>query len=153
MKFIMFADDTNIFFVHNDLKTLFTTANNELENINEWFKANKLYLNVKKTNYILFYSRRKTDNLPLKLPQMHINNNEIKRVTSTKFLGVIIDENLTFKEHLKTVENKVSKNLGMLYKAKPILDKKSLKALYFSFKNSYVNYANIVWGSTYRTSL
>ena len=51
---IMFADDTNLFYEHNDLKTLFSLVNQELQKINEWFEANKLSLNVDKKKNTLF---------------------------------------------------------------------------------------------------
>ena len=55
------------------------------------------------------------DSVPLQLPTMTLNNIEIKRENSIKFLGVIIDENLTWKNHIEVVENKISKNIGVLY--------------------------------------
>ena len=75
------------------------------------------------------------------------------RVSHTSFLGVIIDESLNWTKHIKTIENKVSKNLGILYRAKQYLNLNSLKQLYFAFINSYLNYGNIIWGSTYKSKL
>ena len=80
-------------------------------------------------------------------------NQVIKRQSSTKFLGILLDENLSWKEHLKLTENKVPKNIGLIYKARSYLNKDSLLALYFSYIHSYINYANLVWGSTNRTYL
>ena len=64
-----------------------------------------------------------------------------------------MDENLSWKEHLKLTENKIAKNIRLTYKAKPYLNKDSLLALYFSYIHSYINYANLVWRSTHRTYL
>ena len=150
---IMFADDTNLFLSHKNIKKLFETANSELEKIYQWFKANKLSLNEDKTEYMLFHKTRQKDILPLKLPTLRINEKEIKRQSAIKFLGVIFDENLFCTEHLKLIENKVSKNLGILFKAKHILNSESLKSLYFSFIHSYLNYGNIAWASTTKTKL
>ena len=61
---IMYADDTNLFYSNNDIETLFSTVNMELEKISEWFKANKLSLNIKKTNYTLFHKNSTKDDLP-----------------------------------------------------------------------------------------
>ena len=97
--FILFADDTNLFYSHKNLKALFETVNNELNLVNDWFIANKLSLNAKKTKYILFCKRSKLDDLPLKLPALWINNKEIKRVSETSFLGVIIHESLSWHNH------------------------------------------------------
>ena len=132
---------------------MFETVNNELELVNDWFIANKLSLNIKKTKYILFCKNSTIDDLPLRLPNLTINNAIIKRVFHASFLGVIIDESLNWNKHIKTIENKVSKNLGILYKAKQYLNMSSLKQLYFAFINSYLNYGNIIWGSTYKSNL
>ena len=91
----MFADDTNLFWSGEHIKTLFQTANTELEKIAIWFQANKLSLNESKTKFTLFHKSWDKGNLPLKLPFLKINNFEIKRTTSIKFLGIMVDENLT----------------------------------------------------------
>ena len=92
------------------------------------------------------------DSLPSQLPTMTFNNIKIKRENSIKFLGVIIDENLTWKSHIEVVENKISKNIGVLYKASDLLDFKNLK-IYFFFIQVYISYANIAWASTFKTKL
>ena len=66
------------------------------------------------------------DFLPSQLPTMTFNNIEIKIENSIKFLGVIIDENLTWKNHIEVVENKISKNIGVLYRAIHLLDFENL---------------------------
>ena len=81
------------------LPRYFATVNKELMNINDWFIANKLSLNVGKTKYSLLHKSSRVDNLPLKLPKLSINNQEIKRAYYTKFLGVLLDENLSWKEY------------------------------------------------------
>ena len=97
----------------------------------------------------------KKDNIPLKLPSLFMSDREIKRITSVKYLGVLIDEHLTWKEHISviSIEDKISKNLGVLHRARRVLDSTALKNLYFSFIHSYLNYGNIVWVSTSRTKL
>ena len=99
--------------------------------------ANKLSLNIEKTKYSLFHKPSRVDDVLLKLPNLSINNQEIKRTSYTKFLGVILDENLSWKEHLKYTENKIAKSIGLIYKAKSFLDKGSLLSLYFSYIHSY----------------
>ena len=76
---IMFEDDTNLLYSHNNVKVLFKNANDELEKIPQWFKGNKISLNEGKTKFTLFHKPRDKDNLPLQLPSSKINNNEIKR--------------------------------------------------------------------------
>ena len=141
------------FYSHSNIKILFKNANDELEKNSQWFKANKLSLNEGKTKFTLFHKLCDKDNLPLQLPNLKINNNEIKRSSSIKFLGVLVDENLTWIDHITLVENKLSKNLGLLHKAKNYLNKKSMVNLYYSFIHSYLNYGNIAWCSTSMTKL
>ena len=70
-----------------------------------------------------------------------------------KFLGVLFDDNLSWKERIKYLENKIAKNIGLMYQAKPFLDQESLLALYYSYIHSYLNYANLASGSKYLTNL
>ena len=145
---IMFSDDTNLFYSHKDIKTLFNIVNNELIKINNWLKANKLSLSVDKTKYTFFHQLCISDNIPLKLPILKVNDSPITRENAIKFLGIVIDENLTWKNHISTIENKISKNIGMLHKVKFLLNEKCLKHIYFAFIHSYLNYGNIAWAST-----
>ena len=150
---IMFADDTNLFYSHKDRKTLFKTVNEELVKINNWFRANKLSLNADKTKYTFFHKLASSDHIPLKLPNLTINGTNIKRSYAIKFLGVIIDENITWKYHINEIEQKIAKNLGMLYKASFMLSRECLRNIYFSFIHSHLNYANIAWASTNKNKL
>ena len=150
---ITLADDTNLFFSHKNIKEFSHTANLELNKVFIRFNANKLSLNKDKTKYTLFQDAREKDHIPLKLPSLFIDDKQIKRITSIKYLGVLIDEHLTCKENLTVVENEVSKNLGLLFRARVVLYSTALKNLYFPFIHSYLNYGNIAWASTSRTKL
>ena len=153
LNFTLFADDTNIFFSGENLKSMFSSINEELIHVSNWFRANKLSLNVSKTQYILFMKPSQTENIPLKLPKLCINETDIKRVNSTTFLGVVIDEHLSWKKQINLISNKVSKNLGIMYKTKHLLNRNCLKNLYFAFIHSYLNYCNMAWASTYKSHL
>ena len=65
----------------------------------------------------------------------------------------MLDEHLIWRNHITTVENKISKNLGLLHKAKRVLNMNALKSLCFSFIHSYLNYGNIIWASVTQTKL
>ena len=121
---VIFADDTNLFMSNKDPSVLQMELNAELGNVDTWFKCNKLSLNIKKTNYIVFttaQSQINAENLTLK-----INNQEIERVRSTKFLGVIIDDHLNFKCHIDHLMLKLSKYLGLFYKLRHFLPKSAM---------------------------
>jgi hypothetical protein len=148
----MFADDTNLFFKHKNLNVLYDIINNELSKISKWFKLNKLSLNIKKTNYIVFQSGNIQ---PLKDPELNvfIDNIKIERVDKTKFLGVIINSRLTWNDHIKTVCNKVSKNIGILFKVRYNLTSNTLVMLYRTLIHPYFEYCNIIWAAGSNHSL
>ena len=82
----MFADETNPFYKHKDLKTLFSLVNQELQKINEWFEVNKRSLNVGKTKHSLFHKASIKDDLLLFLPRLLIKKHKVDRVKSISFL-------------------------------------------------------------------
>ena len=144
---ILFADDTNLFYRGKDLTVLVQEINNELSQISLWLKSNKLSLNIKKTHFMVF-RRRKIDG-DIKI---NIDDDEIDRVYKTKFLGVIIDHKITWKEHVTYVSGKMSRSIGILIKARNCLIKHAMMTLYYSFIYPYMTYCNNVWGSTYKSN-
>ena len=150
---VMFGDDTNLFFSHNEINILLEKMNKELTNVSNWFNANKLSLNVEKTNFSFFQKSSKKDNILLRLPNLNINGFTIARDSSTKFLGVWIDENLTWRYHIHIIENKIAKNIGLLYQGKHYLDDNFFKQIYFAYIHAYLDYANIAWASAHKTKL
>ena len=142
---IMFADDTNLFISDSNIENLFETMNEELRKVANWFKANKLSLNISKTKYSLFHSTRKRKDIPNILPPLHIDNVPIKGEFVTKFLGVYLDEDIE--------STKVCKSIGLLHRTGCILSKFLRKQFYFSFINCYLNYAHIAWASRNKSKL
>ena len=105
LKFILFADDTNIFCSGSDIVQLSIIVSNELDKLNEWFAVNKLSLNLSKTNVMLFTNCRRDQNVSIS-----INNYcEIDMVYKTKLLGVMIDSKVNWKDHVAMVKSKLSK--------------------------------------------
>ena len=97
LTFILFADDSNLFYSHSNPNTLLSTMNIELKNILEWIKANRLSLNILKTNFMLF------SNTLQKLPgEIYINGTPLVKVSSTRFLGLTFDDKLNWKTHTHT---------------------------------------------------
>ena len=79
----------------------------------------------------------------MRLPNLNINGFAVECESSIKFLGVWIGENLTWRDHIQTVEYKIAKNIGLLYQGKHYLDDKCLKQIYFAYIHAYLNYVNI----------
>ena len=142
LHFILFADDTNLFYSSSNYKDLIDVVNIELGNLSEWFRTNKLSLNIAKTNYVLFGNRRKC--LSDTNFMISINGSVVERVISTKFLGVYIDQDLNWKYHTAQVAAKISKMLGKLNRVKYILPRSSLATLYQTMVHPCLIYCNIV---------
>lgn len=147
---IMFADDTNLFYSHNNLDILCDDINNDLLLISSWFKLNKLSLNIKKTNFMIFRSKNKK--LPKGEVKIKIEDKPIERVDHTKFLGVIINDRLTWDDHIKTICNKASKSIGIIYRIRHNVPACTLINLYYTLIHPYYEYCNIVWGSNSSSS-
>ena len=115
-------------------------VNLELEKITCWFYTNKLSINVKKSNFItVFRPRQNRQTLDL---AFNISNYSIDRVKEATFLGIILDEHLTWKSHIHNIARKVSKALGIIYKSSFCLDNYSLRILYFSLIYPYLFYCH-----------
>ena len=125
-------------------------VNTELQKLSCRFQANKLSINVKKSNYIIFKTSQNRQKLDL---HFSINDAKIGRVTETLFLGFIIDECLTGKPHIQNLTRKISKSLGIIYKSSFCLKKNFLYTLYYSLVYTYLYYCACVWGLTYHSNL
>ncbi|MEE9189443.1 MAG: reverse transcriptase family protein [Candidatus Neomarinimicrobiota bacterium] len=144
LNFILFADDTNVFHSDPNPVSLSNTVNTELQKVMKWFAVNKLSINLKKTHYMVFGPNAKSD-------LVHLNS--ISRVTVTKFLGVLIDRNLTWHDQILNVVKKVSKAIGILSRIRRLLPTSALTTIYSSIVLPHLQYCNIVWGNTYPTRL
>ena len=143
LKFIMDADDTTIYFNLEDFDpaTIERDINSELEKINVWLKLNKLSLNVKKTKSVIFNRKQKQ----IAEITLSINGEDIENVEHFNFLSIILDENLSWKNHINMLSNKVSKVIGVMYKLKNVLPEYILLILYNSLISSHLNYGLFVW--------
>ena len=106
-------------------------------------------MTLKRPSFLFSTNHQKKDNIPLRLPNLNINGFTFERGSSVKFLGVWIDENLTWRDQIHTFENKIAKNIGLLYQGKH----NCLKQIYFAYIHTYLNYTNIAWASTHKTKL
>src|ERR1700733_12446075 len=148
----LFADDTTVFITASNYLNIMAEMNDELKLLTEWFNANLLSLNANKTNYMVFSSSNKIIESNLN-HNIIINNKIISRVSQTKFLGIIIDEHLTWHPHITLVKNKVAKIIGIVKKLKYTLPSRTLKTLYNSLILPHLSYGNIIWGGGYKTTL
>ena len=150
LSFILFADDTTILCSNRCLKSLNNTMQTEIHKVTEWLNVNKLSLNIKKTKFILFRSTNKKPKHKLKLS---INDEDIQQVKNTTFLGIIIDECLTWSEHVTQVAKKITRVSGIIAKIRYFLNRNALKLVYYALVYPYLTYGNLIWGNTYKTRI
>jgi len=144
-QMILFADDTSILYTGKNMDSLISEINNSLRSLSDWFAANKLSLNIDKTNFIIFHKARQT--IPDLNYKIQIAGKEIKKVDSVKFLGVHLDDCLNWKTHLKLKATQIAKVNGILCKLKHQLPFSALKTIYNSLVLPHLSYAVISWGN------
>ena len=135
--------------MEKNLTEMTYSLNKELLEISLWLKINKLSLNVSKTHHMLFTKKRKD----IPCLSINIDGQPIEEVESTRFLGVHIDNRLPWKKHISYISGNVSRGIGVIVRARRVLNSDALLTLYYSFIYPFFTYCNHVWGSAYATSL
>ena len=149
LKFFLFADDTTVFYSAdpNDPNTE-KILNTELEKVSCWLAANKLSLNVKKSNFLHFH-RGKSAKIPI---QLKINNTPVEEKDSTKYLGAFIDNKLNWKIQIQHIKTKLSRGIGIITKIRHSVGEACLN-LYHAFVQSHINYNILNWSCIPNSSL
>ena len=146
LSFVLFADDSNVLLSHSDPNILINTLNIELDKLLQWIRANRLSINLQKTKCMLFSNS--IDNLP---HNIKLDDTNIETVSSMKFLGLIIDNKLSWNVHIDSICRKISRNIGIINKVKFFLPTSSLLMLYSTLILPYINYGIVVWGNTHNS--
>ena len=143
----LFADDTNLTFSGCCLAALQDEMTKDLKGITSWLSANKLTLNVLKTDFMLIGSRQRVAALEGNVT-LRLNDAVLQQVHSLKCLGVNVDQNLTWDSHNASIRKKVTRNVRILKKVKPVLNRLiNLIDIYRSLIEPYFTYCCIVWDS------
>ena len=133
---ILYGDDTSVFIEGYEYDKLIEIMNNEMKQVDIWLQANGLVINQEKTHYMVFHRARIKTNSN----EISIRDNIIPRVSSTKFLGLIMDDQLKWLEHIQYIKNNVSKSVGILCKVQHYLDQQTLHNYYYTFVYPYLIY-------------
>ena len=144
LKSVLFADDTNLQISGDNLESIVATLNKELEKVSDFFKANQLKLNAKKTKMICFSKKSMKIN-PCQI-KVVLDDEILKPENETQFLGIIIDSHLTWEKQCIKVANKISVNNSVINRVKNLLPPSSLKLIYTSFIQSHIQYGLPIWG-------
>ena len=147
----LFADDTTIFYHSNNINDIISTGRIIMSKLTNWFKVNKLTLNADKSSFTIFKSGKKiVPNLPDKI---YFLNQEINRTSHIKFLGVTLDENLTWNLHINEICNKLKRLFHIFYNIRHLLSKDNIKTIYYALIYSRIKYGISVYGQACNTKL
>ena len=143
---IIFADNTSSLCKGKDLNEVHKFVTENLSNIFNWYCFNRLALNVKKTNVMVFSTN---DEIVNDFPNLLINSTPVQKISMASdvktvlMLGIYLDRNLNFKENSERLLSKISKSFFIKNRAKNILPSKTIKLLYFSLEHSHLNFASL----------
>ena len=141
-----FADDTNLLYINESLKTLCKKVNYDLKGISNWLNANRLSLNVNKTEFVIFRSPRKSiDSIEINIK---LNGKRLYPSSYIKYLGVLIDEHLSWKHHINELVIKLNRSNSLLSKIRHYVKESTLRSLYFSLFSSHMSYCCQIWGQS-----
>ena len=141
-KFILYADDANIIITGSTIQEVIEIVEQLTKKLVSWVYSNGLALNLKKTCYMIF-SKRRLDTSSL---QITIDGQIIARKNEARFLGVIVDEKLTWSSHIKAIKSKMSRFIGVIYKIKSQIPLQARIQIFQSFIQSHLNFCSLVWG-------
>ena len=146
LNLLSFADDTTIYCSETTLDENRKKATSELSKILDWLHANRLSLNINKTNVTIFGPQCSAHDYSS--CTIRLNGQDIKHVNECKFLGIYLDTHLTWKRHIERISANISSAIFAINRARNFLSKHALRCLYFALVHSHLTYGIHVWGNS-----
>ena len=140
-KVCHFADYTNLHHLSKSVNKLNKYINLDMKNLTDWLNANKISLNVKKTELVIFKHKKKKLECPVRIK---LSRKRLYPSNSIKYLGVKIDENLNWKDHIHYIATKLNRANALLSKIRNYVNFNILKSIYFEIFDPHINYANLI---------
>ena len=131
-----FADDTKLLYLGKCIKNFDKLVNCDLKNMIYWLNANKISLNVKKTELVVFKSKRKQFDGEIKLK---LSRKRLFPTDSVKYVGGKIDGNLSWKSHIDYLSVQLSRVYALLFKERNFVNSSVLRTIYFTIFESHLN--------------
>jgi hypothetical protein len=141
---ILFADDISVIISNRDFEDVCTISNSGLSSMIEWFSANKLVLNLEKTNIMKFV----TNNSPHCALNIGYKDTYIEETVNSKFHGLHLDNHLNWKDHIDQMIPKLSEACYAVRSMFHISNINTLKSIYFAYFHSIIQYGIIFWGNS-----
>lgn len=156
LNVFLFADDTNLLYADKNLGSLEVTINKELTSVYNWLMANKFSFNTKKSNFVIFRPHQKRMNFDVTIKLFDHDKNSLillERKDYVKYLGILIDSNLTWKQHISFISSKIRKSLGIISRLRHFVPNDTLLSIYRSLVQPYITYGIAVRGHAAQTNL
>ena len=145
LRFFHFADDTTAFAFYSDINNVYASINRKLVGVDNWLKTNRLSLNASKTSHMIISNQKNA--LGIK-----IRETILTKVSTVKFIGITLDENLTFKDHVNKVTSNITKSVGVMRRLHCQLPANVMVKLHYSLVYSHLTYALLAWGRSGSTN-
>ena len=145
-KVILFAEETTLYASSDHTLNLYDLINIDIDNLTDWLRENKLSLNTSKAHYMLISPNREIN--ALNQNTIKIASDDIERKDCCKFLGIMIDDKLTWSQHIDYIHSKLSRSLYAINRSRYLVPPKYLKTLYDSLVHQYLSYGIALWGGT-----
>ena len=146
----MYADDTHLTYASSNLENVQFCLNEDLANVFDWLQANKLTLNMTKTEFMLIGSRQRLDTLTTS-PTIRMNSTQVSNVRATKSLGVMIDDKLDWHNHIEKLTKKIASGIGALKRIRHLIPASTLHLIYQALIKPHFDYCDIVWSNCGKT--
>ena len=146
----LFADDTFLLMSSQNLKNLEKKVDDEMKNICAWLKANKLFLNVTKSKFMLLTQKKNINKDDF---HVYADNMEMARTNNYNYLGIVIDEKLTWQMHIEQLCSKMAQISGKIYRLRQYVDKDTLVMVYNALVYSRIHYSVVTWGTACKSVL
>jgi len=144
----LFADDSLLFVSGRDIDEIKQILDDELPKIEQWFLSNKLTINASKTEYMINGHEATNNSFSI-----YLNNTLLNNSHSVKYLGVTIDDKLSWKPHIEQLEKKLSTACALICKLRYFVDQSCLLKYYYAHVYSHLQYAILAWGTANKTVL
>ena len=148
-----YADDTNLYVCGESLEIIESNLQIALDCLAKWCKCNDMLINTTKTKVMLITTHQKRTSLINGQLSLHLNDDELNMITNDKVLGIIIDNNLTWSQHVDKVCKKITTNLWLLARIKDYLNTSHRVQFYKTYIQPHIDYCNTVWGGTSQVNL
>ena len=144
----LFADDACLSFEHSDPLQLENIVNTELDKVSTWLNENKLFINHTKSNFLIFTKKKVDHHFSISIQDFKLG-----QAHQAKYLGIVLDDKLNWKSHIKKVKNKLSRSSYIIWKLKPFVNTHTLKLVYYSLVYPYLQYCVCAWGSAPKSNI